>query len=202
VWIGLGAVAVALAVLALTGWLAASDWLMSLKPQWTSTIFSVYVFVGFVVSAVAAMLLTCIWVRVRNPTCRSVSEGQLRDLATMLLGTLAAGAQLRLFETRQSPRQVVCALRDESIAMLYGPTSLHRLYVASWDGAPIGTMGAVITQGGTSDRKKLIDIGAAGPLAGLVVAIPVLYYGLLLSPVKTLEGLGLQEGNSLLCVTR
>jgi hypothetical protein len=44
------------------------------------------VFVGFVVSAVAAMLLTCIWVRVRNPTCRSVSEGQLRDLATMLLG--------------------------------------------------------------------------------------------------------------------
>ena len=75
-----------LAVLALTGWLAASDWLMSLTPQWTSTIFSVYVFVGFVVSAVAAMLLTCIWVRVRNPTCRSVSEGQLRDLATMLLG--------------------------------------------------------------------------------------------------------------------
>ena len=43
-------------------------------------------FVGFVVSAVTAMLLTCIWVRVRNPTCRSVSEGQLRDLATMLLG--------------------------------------------------------------------------------------------------------------------
>jgi hypothetical protein len=75
-----------LAVLALTGWLAASDWLMSLTPQWTSTIFSVYVFVGFVVSAVAAMLLACIWVRVRNPTGRSVSEGQLRDLATMLLG--------------------------------------------------------------------------------------------------------------------
>jgi hypothetical protein len=76
----------ALAVLALTGWLAASDWLMSLTPQWTSTIFGVYVFVGFVVSAVAAVLLTCIWVRVRKPTCRSVSEGQLKDLATMLLG--------------------------------------------------------------------------------------------------------------------
>jgi hypothetical protein len=78
--------AAVLAVLALTGWLAASDWLMSLKPQWTSTIFGVYVFMGFVISAVAAILLTCIWVRVRNPTCRSVSEGQLRDLATMLLG--------------------------------------------------------------------------------------------------------------------
>ena len=75
-----------LAVIALTGWLAASDWLMSLTPQWTSTIFGVYVFVGFVVSAVAAMLLTCIWARVRAPACRAVSDSQLKDLGTMLLG--------------------------------------------------------------------------------------------------------------------
>ena len=62
-----------------------------------------------------------------------------------------------------------------------------------------GTMGAVITQGGgTRDRNKLIDIGAAGPLAGLVVAVPVLYYGLTLSPVKPLVGVGLQEGDSIL----
>ncbi len=60
-----------------------------------------------------------------------------------------------------------------------------------------GTMGAVILQSRTSDRRKLIDIGAAGPLAGLIVAIPVLVYGLTLSPVGPIEG-GLQEGNSLL----
>jgi membrane-associated protease RseP (regulator of RpoE activity) len=60
-----------------------------------------------------------------------------------------------------------------------------------------GTMGAVILQSRTSDRRKLIDIGAAGPLAGLVVAIPVLAYGLALSPVGPSMG-GLQEGNSLL----
>jgi membrane-associated protease RseP (regulator of RpoE activity) len=60
-----------------------------------------------------------------------------------------------------------------------------------------GTMGAVILQSRTSDRRKLIDIGAAGPLAGLVVAIPVLAYGLYLSPVGPIEG-GFQEGNSLL----
>jgi membrane-associated protease RseP (regulator of RpoE activity) len=60
-----------------------------------------------------------------------------------------------------------------------------------------GTMGAVILQSRTSDRRKLIDIGAAGPLAGLVVAIPVLVYGLALSPVGPIEG-GFQEGNSLL----
>ena len=60
-----------------------------------------------------------------------------------------------------------------------------------------GTMGAVILQSRTTDRRKLIDIGAAGPLAGLVVAIPVLVYGLYLSKVGPIEG-GLQEGNSLL----
>ncbi len=61
-----------------------------------------------------------------------------------------------------------------------------------------GTMGAVILQSRTSDRRKLIDIGAAGPLAGLVVAIPVLIVGLLLSPVQPLVGVGVQEGNSIL----
>src|SRR5262245_28133879 len=29
---------------------------------------------------------------------------------------------------------------------------------------PLGTMGAVIVQEGTRDRRKLMDIGAAGPL--------------------------------------
>ncbi|PQO46569.1 hypothetical protein C5Y93_08850 [Blastopirellula marina] len=44
--------------------------------------------------------------------------------------------------------------------------------------SPIGTFGAVIGMDGLrADRKQLFDIGLAGPLAGLVVAIPVLYYG-------------------------
>jgi membrane-associated protease RseP (regulator of RpoE activity) len=53
-------------------------------------------------------------------------------------------------------------------------------------------------QSRTSDRRKLIDIGAAGPLAGLVVAIPVLIYGLMISPVQLQVGVGVQEGNSIL----
>ena len=50
----------------------------------------------------------------------------------------------------------------------------------------------------TSDRKKLIDIGAAGPLAGLIVAIPVICYGLAHSKVGPLIPGGMQEGNSIL----
>jgi membrane-associated protease RseP (regulator of RpoE activity) len=62
----------------------------------------------------------------------------------------------------------------------------------------LGTMGAVIgMRRVTTDRKKLIDIGAAGPLAGLCVAIPVIIYGLAHSQVLPLAGDGLQEGNSI-----
>ncbi|MBX3425920.1 MAG: site-2 protease family protein [Pirellulales bacterium] len=44
---------------------------------------------------------------------------------------------------------------------------------------PIGTMGAVIGMDGMrADRKQIFDIGIAGPLAGLVVAVPVLWMGI------------------------
>jgi len=62
-----------------------------------------------------------------------------------------------------------------------------------------GTMGAVIgMRQVTRDRRKLIDIGAAGPLAGLAVTIPVILYGLSLSPLVALSPGGWIEGNSLL----
>lgn len=43
----------------------------------------------------------------------------------------------------------------------------------------VGTLGAVIRlRGRIPDRNALVDIGAAGPLAGVVVAIPILLLGL------------------------
>ncbi len=45
---------------------------------------------------------------------------------------------------------------------------------------PIGTLGAVIGMQGTlADRKQIFDIGIAGPLAGLVAAIPLAYLGVM-----------------------
>ncbi|MEX2172470.1 MAG: site-2 protease family protein [Pirellulales bacterium] len=42
----------------------------------------------------------------------------------------------------------------------------------------IGTMGAVIGMDGLrANRKQIFDIGIAGPLAGLVVAVPILWIG-------------------------
>ena len=63
----------------------------------------------------------------------------------------------------------------------------------------IGTLGAVIGMPSARRRDALMDIGAAGPLAGLVVAIPILAYGIAISPIRETSG-GLLEGNSVLYV--
>src|SRR5690606_30091955 len=47
------------------------------------------------------------------------------------------------------------------------------------------------------NRKVLFEIGAAGPIAGLIFAIPILLYGLSTSPLAPL-GPGMVEGNSVL----
>lgn len=63
----------------------------------------------------------------------------------------------------------------------------------------LGTLGAVIRmRSPIADRNKLIDVGAAGPIAGLVVAFPMLLVGLYLSPVEaSTQAGGVIEGNSL-----
>jgi len=66
--------------------------------------------------------------------------------------------------------------------------------------SPFGTMGALITMDDRiRSRKALLDIGAAGPIAGMLVAVPVLCLGLAWSPVtpRSLSNYT-QEGQSLL----
>jgi membrane-associated protease RseP (regulator of RpoE activity) len=71
--------------------------------------------------------------------------------------------------------------------------------------SPFGTMGAFINmKEPPRNRRILLDIGIAGPLAGMIVAVPVLALGLYLSkvdqlPLTTPQGMMIQmEGNSLL----
>lgn len=65
--------------------------------------------------------------------------------------------------------------------------------------SPFGTMGAIISmKGRIRSRKALLDIGAAGPLAGMVFAVPILIWGLYHSEVKPISGQGLMEGQCLL----
>ena len=69
--------------------------------------------------------------------------------------------------------------------------------------SPLGTLGAFIAMRGIPKNKRvLFDVGVAGPLAGLVIAVPVLFIGLSLSQLGHIGSpapgtAGFLEGNSL-----
>ncbi len=63
----------------------------------------------------------------------------------------------------------------------------------------LGTLGAVIRMKSTlDDRRALFDVGASGPIAGLVVAIPLLVIGLWTSDLGPLKAGDSLEGPSIL----
>jgi membrane-associated protease RseP (regulator of RpoE activity) len=66
--------------------------------------------------------------------------------------------------------------------------------------SPFGTMGAVIRmRSDIPTRRALLDIGASGPLAGLVLAIPIYAWGVAHSEVIAVDALGgVRLGDSLL----
>jgi Zn-dependent protease len=84
------------------------------------------------------------------------------------------------------------------VARRHGVPASLPYFIPLPPGLGLGTLGAIIgMRKVATDRKQLIDVGAAGPLAGLAVAIPILIYGLMHSQVLPLAN-GMQEGNSIL----
>ncbi len=89
------------------------------------------------------------------------------------------------------------------LAGRYHRTHVTLPYFLPFPLSPFGTLGAFIQLKEPPRNKRiLMDIGIAGPLAGLVVAIPVLLLGLSLStvePIRLSQGqVFTLEGNSLL----
>ncbi|ODS38247.1 MAG: hypothetical protein A7315_03305 [Candidatus Altiarchaeales archaeon WOR_SM1_79] len=64
---------------------------------------------------------------------------------------------------------------------------------------PLGTLGAVISMREPIPNKKaLMDIGAAGPIGGLIVAIPVTIIGLILTDIYNVSATSSEPGGMLL----
>ena len=121
------------------------------------------------------------------------------DPRTIIAGLPFAFTLLGILFTHEMGHYVVGRLRNAPVSLPY--------FIPMPPGISlIGTMGAVIVQREPmEDRRTVLEVGIAGPLAGLVVAIPLLVYGLTLSklgsPTPDMLASGyIQEGNSLLYI--
>ena len=130
---------------------------------------------------------------------------------TLVVGTTLAGG-----DPVKNPMDLILGLQFNipllSILMVhelghYIAARLHRVTVTPPYFIPFipqlplpGTMGAIIkVKSPLPDRNALMDLGAAGPIAGAVVAIPVLVFGLAMSEVRRSTGVaGIALGESLL----
>lgn len=69
---------------AVTFWLAGFDWVMSLEPNWASTIFGIYNFAGMFSGGLALLVLFVLWLRRTGPLRDFVNEEHLHDLGKLL----------------------------------------------------------------------------------------------------------------------
>lgn len=126
-----------------------------------------------------------------NPV--STFEGAIIDIlrhpALLLSGVPFAATLLGILFAHEMGHYIVSRIRKAPASLPYFIPMLPIL---------TGTMGAVIVQREPfEDRRTLLEVAIAGPLAGLAVAIPLLFYGLSTSAVAPIPPVALLEGNSI-----
>jgi hypothetical protein len=67
-----------------TFWLASFDWIMSLEPEWYSTIFGFYNFAGAFLSGLAVLALLLVWLQAHSPLKSVIREQHLHDVGKLL----------------------------------------------------------------------------------------------------------------------
>ncbi|RME80291.1 MAG: site-2 protease family protein [Caldilineae bacterium] len=117
----------------------------------------------------------------------------LTVLSTVFVGTFLAVQGLF---GHQLPALFSGVLFSATLLLILGTHELGHYFMARLHGVDaslpyfipvpfgLGTFGAFIRmRGPTPNRRALFDVGLAGPLAGLLVAVPLFFAGLLLAPV-------------------
>jgi len=157
-----------------------------------------------------------IWI-LRGATPSVVSSGRLNLvlLILTLLSTLFAGTMMVSPDVMDFVRRPWLGLPFAICLMgILGAHELGHYFAARQYGVPVslpyfipmplgpfGTLGAFISmKAPPPNRRALLTIAAAGPLSGLILAVPILLLGLSLSPITQLvPGDGIvMEGNSIL----
>jgi Zn-dependent protease len=107
-----------------------------------------------------------------------LSGSGMGDEPGWLSGLLFAGSLLTILVAHEAGHYVVGRLRGAPVSLPYFiPFPLNFF----------GTMGAVIVQREPfEDRRAMLEIGIAGPLAGFMVALPLYMFGVTVSDVKEL----------------
>jgi membrane-associated protease RseP (regulator of RpoE activity) len=140
-----------------------------------------------------------------------IAVGEVREVSEALANAIAANPFAHLW------RGLPYAL---SMVLILGAHELGHYFAARRHGTPaslpyflptfpflqllgaidiIGTFGAFIQiKAPFRNRKVMLDVGAAGPLFGLIFAIPIVVIGLATSPVDRVPEIAVLEGNSLL----
>ncbi len=114
----------------------------------------------------------------------------LRQPAEIVRGLPFALALLGILGSHELGHYLVGRWRGSSASLPY-------FIPIPWFISFTGTLGAVIVQREPfEDRRTTLEIGIAGPLAGLAVALPLLVYGLATSQVGPLPPGAMVEGNS------
>lgn len=109
-----------------------------------------------------------------EPFYNAVMFGSLLEIRQMILANWDAGL-IYMFSV-----MLILMLHEMGhfVATIYYRVPASYPFFLPFPANPIGTLGAVIgMQGSLADRKQIFDIGIAGPLAGLVAAVPIAYFG-------------------------
>jgi hypothetical protein len=73
-----------LVVFGITFWLASYDWIMSLEPDWASTIFGMYNFAGMFLAGLAVLTLLTLYLQQRRPLAYAITAQHLHDLGKLV----------------------------------------------------------------------------------------------------------------------
>jgi len=68
----------------ITFWLASYDWIMSLEPDWSSTLFGMYNFAGMFLAGLAGLSLLVIYLQKHRPLSHAITAPHLHDLGKLV----------------------------------------------------------------------------------------------------------------------